>query len=257
MMPSNYIIHGNSLNEMKRIPNDYVSCCVTEPPAFKSALGKAEDYIASLQQVFDEVKRVLRPDGTAWVVLRDTYVNKNLVGIPWKVAFKLQESGWLLRQDVVLHRMNSAADTLHDRCTRAHDYIMTFTKSTRYYFDREAIADATVLEPERKKCLTKDLSLTIKKDRRSVWSITSDISCPTEIVERCVLAGCPEGGLVLDPFFGSGTVGLVAAKNNRQFIGIDNDEHCCRIASQRIDSAFDSAVPQLSGKYSMEDLSWE
>jgi DNA modification methylase len=257
MLPSNLIIHGSAYSELRQMPADYVHSCVTEPPEFRDLNMSTSDYVCWLDAILHEVHRVLRSDGTLWLILHDAYVNKNLLGLPWKVAFALQDRGLILRQDVVWHKLGETADTLNDRCSRAHDYVLMFSKSTRYYFDKKAMADQVVIEPlhPRRKAVI-DTELTLRRDCRSVWSIKSDAQCPIELVERCVLAGCAEGGIVLDPFFGSGSVGLVANKNNRQFIGIDSDERFCRLAETRIRGTAEEETIAVSGKYTMEEA-WE
>ena len=259
-----------------------------------------EEYVAGMVAVFAEVRRVLRDDGTLWLNLGDSYASgeigrhdfaagtgigdrpkrmaerqtrrvnsglkpKDLVGIPWRVAFALQADGWYLRQDIIWHKPNPMPESVTDRCTKAHEYIFLLSKSARYYYDAEAVKEP-VCEVSLKRAeygwncdraSTKNASMggagihTDKmgdrfvdpsgRNRRSVWTITTKpyaeahfATFPPEIPERCIKAGCPKGGTVLDPFFGAGTTGLVAARLGREFIGIELNADYCEMARKRI-----------------------
>lgn len=229
-------------------------------------------FVASLVAVFAEVRRVLRDDGTLWLNLGDSYAanrggtsmpaetlaggvsgrgaidakrgresgytphrdpaahglkHKDLIGIPWRVAFALQDAGWYLRQDIIWHKPAPMPESVRDRCTKAHEYLFLLAKSERYHFDAAAIA-----EPAD----------TGTRNKRDVWSVQTQpfagahfAVMPEALVEPCILAGCPVGGTVLDPFAGSGTVGVVAAKQGRKFIGCELNPEYAAIAVDRIE----------------------
>lgn len=259
-----------------------------------------QEYVAKLVEVFREVRRVLRDDGTLWLNLGDTYCNyrvgdgggtpgqtvhngetrgkpglvnknnigsedrsngcprranrqgglkeKDLVGIPWRVAFALQADGWYLRQDIIWHKPNPMPESVRDRCTKAHEYIFLLSKSQRYYYDADAIAEPVVCESggacfgkvgrdgpgsRRISDADNDRIRSGTRNKRSVWTVTTKpykgahfATFPPKLIEPCVLAGCPEGGVVLDPFNGSGTTGDVSLRFGRRYIGIElNDEY--------------------------------
>lgn len=245
-----------------------------------------EEYINKLVEVFREVYRVLRDDGVLWVNIGDTYngnkkrntkiykhkscsennqnfrkklwkgaKSKDLIGIPWLLAFALRNDGWYLRQDIIWAKNNPMPESVKDRCTRSHEYIFMLTKSKKYYFNHEAMQepvttydesirdrDHTKLNntPGRSKMggLTRNNYKT--RNKRDVWrtsvAITKEAhfaTFPKELIEPCVLAGCPERGVVLDPFSGSGTTGIVAVNNNRSYIGIELNPEYNEIAKRR------------------------
>lgn len=248
-----------------------------------------EAYVANMVEVFREVKRVLKDDGTLWLNLGDTYSaqrwsgngagqpmnkmkdghrdiapekqaglpDKNLVGIPWRVAFALQADGWYLRQDIIWAKPNPMPESVKDRCTKSHEYLFLLTKSPKYYFDNEAIKEpvkqdwgirnrtdgkyhneGTGLTPHTG--LTKSYD---KRNKRDVWFITTKpfkgahfAVMPEALVEPCVLAGSKDEDLVFDPFTGSGTVGVVANRHNRNFLGIELNPDYAQIARDRIGS---------------------
>lgn len=245
--------------------------------------------------VFREVRRVLRPDGTLWLNLGDSYAgsgmgganypesasekqlsntgsttckgrggyvapglkSKDLCGIPWRVAFALQADGWYLRQDIIWHKPNPMPESVTDRCTKAHEYVFLFAKSAKYYFDGEAIKEPTTTNddlvrdrdttklnnvPGRTRMAGLQTNNYNLRNKRSVWTVTTKpfkeahfATFPPDLIEPCILAGCPEGGTVLDPFFGSGTTGLVCSRLNRQYIGIELNEQYCKMAERRIE----------------------
>ncbi|MFN7453287.1 MAG: DNA-methyltransferase [Pseudobdellovibrionaceae bacterium] len=248
-------------------------------------------YIENLVLVFREARRVLKDEGTLWLNLGDSYnsgrngghsggkngisrtkagpqksgVNapglkpKDMVGIPWRVAFALQSDGWFLRQDIIWHKPNPMPESVRDRCTKAHEYIFLLSKSARYHFDSDAIKEATKeprgpgnVRPNHDPGLRDGDNANTRgslhkigprefRNKRSVWSVTTKgfkgahfATFPPDLIEPCVLAGCPEGGVVLDPFFGAGTTGLVAIKNNRKYIGIELNKEYIEIAKRRI-----------------------
>jgi DNA modification methylase len=142
---------GDVLDELKTIPDDSVQCVVTSPPYWGlrdykvegqlGLEGTPDEYVAKMVDVFREARRVLRMDGTCWIDLGDTTRNKQLIGIPWRVAFALQADGWYLRQDIIWHKPNPMPESVRDRCTKSHEYIFLLTKSARYYYDADAISE--------------------------------------------------------------------------------------------------------------------
>ena len=265
-----------------------------------------EQYVEKLVMIFREVKRVMKKEGTLWLNLGDSYwgggwrgsciseysgdiqknhkgthcgdtmpnakgnykdiKNKDLVGIPWMVAFALRADGWYLRQDIIWHKPNCMPESVKDRCTKAHEYIFLLTKSGRYYYDADAIR-----EPHSSTPWGKGENGSIGKpnvgwlgqnasdksgwwlsgragnhprgrNKRTVWSIPTRpfkgahfAVFPPDLIEPCILAGCPEGGIVLDPFMGSGTTGMVAAMYQRNFIGFELNPEYCKMAERRLE----------------------
>jgi DNA modification methylase len=260
-------------------------------------------------QVFREVHRVLRDDGTLWLNLGDSYNSsgpsnhgkskevhrgtgvdawtqgiatkrvkglkpKDLMGIPWRVAFALQADGWYLRQDIIWHKPNPMPESVTDRCTKAHEYVFLLSKSERYHFDAEAIAEPAanpegfkyeggyremMQHNEREGRLLADGSTALhsrtetgavphfaaghgdKRNKRSVWTVSPKsfkgahfATFPTELILPCVLAGCPAGGTVLDPFNGAGTSGLVALSNGRNYVGIELNPEYVALSMERM-----------------------
>jgi len=266
------ILEGDCLNRMKEIPDKSINCCVTSPPYFglrdyghADQIGlenSPQDFVDKLVEVFREVRRVLRDDGTLWLNLGDTYAGsggagnqfgqiqnglaiykqkgrpkdiglkpKDLIGIPWRVAFALQADGWYLRQDIIWHKPNPMPESVTDRCTKAHEYIFLLSKNERYYFDSNAIK-----EPAN----GQDAANTFR-NKRSVWHVNLQsysgahfATFPPTLIMPCILAGCPEGGTVLDPFGGAGTTGLVAHQNDRNAILCELNPEYCDLAYRRI-----------------------
>lgn len=275
------IYRGNTLDVLQTIPDEYVQCVVTSPPywglrdyAIDGQIGleeTLEKYIHNLTLVFSQIRRVLKSDGTLWLNIGDGYTSgnrgwrapdkkkparamnvrpdtpdglksKDLLGIPWKLAFALQNDGWYLRSDIIWNKPNGMPESVKDRPTRVHEYIFLLTKSEKYYYDYESIR-----EP---------VSNNRKRNRRSVWSVNTQpfadahfATFPPDLVEPCILAGSREQDLVLDPFFGSGTVGLVCQRHLRKFLGIELNPEYVQIAANRlrIDSSrieiFEKEVP--------------
>lgn len=324
---------GNALSCLKQIPDNSVHMCVTSPPYYglrdygvSGQIGledTPDEYIAKMVQVFSEVRRVLRPDGTLWLNIGDSYAGsskgrngngkfeydskkckeskgqkastlnktlvtasykrKDLIGIPWLLAFALRADGWYLRQDIIWYKPNCMPESTKDRCTKSHEYIFLFSKSPQYYFDYKSIMEPAVgfnnepvagslgsLHPNTR--LRKGNSKTFrgggsytnnksfnnsdKQDRdshgncpnetglrrkRDVWNVatkgykgTHFATFPPELIRPCILAGAPIGGVVLDPFFGSGTTGDVSLEENREFIGIELNPEYCNLAKTRL-----------------------
>ncbi len=309
-----------------------------------------QEYVENMVRVFREVKRVMKNDGTLWLNLGDSYAANNggdklsgknktnkgcagntyrrpsiglkpkdLIGIPWKVAFALQADGWYLRQDIIWSKPNPMPESVRDRCTKSHEYIFLLSKSAKYFYDHEAIKEPSVYPngpnspqsikspygqgferrakaEENKKGLSREESTKVihgnkvgrsdggracnkpdqtHRNKRDVWSIedhnsliewlydnkkdilkeylntTPDIwtvstkpykeahfaTFPPDLIEPCILAGCPEGGTVLDNFSGAGTVGKVSKENGRDFIGIELNPKYLEMSEKRIEKA--------------------
>jgi len=236
-----------------------------------------EEYVNNLISVFREVKRVLREDGTLWLNLGDSYVGtgskgkhkdpksksrngqknannskvqglkpKDMVGIPWRVAFALQSDGWYLRSDIIWHKPNPMPESVKDRPTRAHEHIFLLSKNEKYYYDAESIKTDSTTTSSRKtphKRTTQagfDKEYT-KANKRDVWIVPTSgykgshvAVYPPKLIEPCVLAGCPVDGVVLDPFSGSGTTGVVACQKNRSYIGIELNPDYAKLSEERL-----------------------
>jgi DNA modification methylase len=268
------IIPGNALDKLKEIPEQSIHTCITSPPYFnlrnyghKDQLGlesSSEEFIHNLVNVFSEVKRVLRDDGTLWLNMGDTWdKNKQLLGVPWRTALALQKDGWILRSDIIWNKPNVMPSSVRDRVTNCHEYIFLLSKNKKYYYDNEIIKEDSTFKNSKgefrpngmagigKKNAGKEgfeirsglsnMKEQPKRNKRSVWTITNKpfreahfAVFPLDLIEPCVLAGCPEEGTVLDPFAGSGTTGVVAQKHNRNAILIEISEDYIQIAKKRI-----------------------
>tara|TARA_R100001460_G_scaffold31028_2_gene61231 strand:- start:1615 stop:2616 length:1002 start_codon:yes stop_codon:yes gene_type:complete len=252
-----------------------------------------EEFVKNLVELFREVKRVLTEDGTIWVNLGDSYAGpkgnnrgegagggqkrgkllgfediktkvpnglkqKDLVGIPWRVAFALQEDGWYLRQDIIWHKPNPMPESVRDRCTKAHEYIFLLSKNKKYYYDAEAIKEMAKYPngPDSPKKIKKGVGMekmdirgglsnigaNEKRNKRSVWTVITEsyedshfATYPKKLIEPCILAACPEGGTVLDPFGGSGTTGVVAVAHNRNAVLCELNKDYIKIMEKRLD----------------------
>ena len=304
------IKQGDALSVLKTMPDQSINTCVTSPPYWglrdygvDGQLGlepTPEEYVANLVEVFREVKRVLRNNGTLWLNLGDSYAGncsqasnngragfgnprerlvnrkgkglkpKDLVGIPWMVAFALRADGWYLRQDIIWHKPNPMPESVKDRCTKAHEYIFLLSKSPKYYYDYEAIKEPAAYDgrkdtllkgsPKYEKCgvpgqvahlmaakgherWKKNERGEYVRNKRSVWTIPTKpfpeahfAVYPPDLITPCILAGCPVGGTVLDPFAGSGTTLLVATQHHRKSIGIELNPEYIEIAKRRLNS---------------------
>jgi DNA modification methylase len=270
-----------------------------------------EEYIAKLVGVFREVRRVLHDDGTCWINIGDSYYNyrpgagqslckqtvsnslqdlpqtcarrgnkleglkeKDLIGIPWMLAFALRADGWYLRQEIIWHKPNPMPESVKDRCTKAHESLFLLSKSQKYYFDSGAVKEPAV--GPAKKCGPKndasrnDSDRTgivrgdgVTRTRRSVWSIPTKpfkeahfAVMPEALVEPCILAGSPEGGTVLDPFSGAATVGLVALKNSRNYTGIELNPEYIAISRKRLQD-YPEKQPQTEENWLAEFMELE
>jgi DNA modification methylase len=335
-MEIDMVICGDALTELKKLPDESVHCCVTSPPYWglrdygtpgQLGLEKTPDeYVAKVVEVFHEVRRVLRDDGTLWLNLGDSYHGggggnygngksvsshkthptnfhnrqdvpglkpKDLVGIPWRVAFALQADGWYLRQDIIWAKPNPMPESVTDRCTKSHEYIFLLAKNGGksllwrakdtnewsyapdllevlidsegketprwrgfdYYYDAEEIKEPAKNEPSWNnhphtipkghdrgtRAGLHKIEPSSTRNRRSVWTITTKpfrgahfATFPPDLIEPMIKAGCLVGGIVLDPFFGAGTTGLVASKLGRDYIGIELNPSYVEMAKKRI-----------------------
>ena len=270
-----------------------------------------EIYIERLVRVFREVRRILKHDGTLWINIADSYAGsgkgawskhskkcknqqlynprclsmpkkwdgikaKDMIGIPWALAFALRDDGWYLRSDIIWQKPNCMPESVKDRPTKSYEHIFLLAKSARYYYDYEAIqlpaAQSSIERAER--AVSKygkyangvegqtmqalfiprpNTKIQTMRNARDVWTVSTN-SCrvdghfavyPEKLIEPCILAGCPVGGIVLDPFFGSGTTGVVAKKHGRDYIGIDINPEYCAISEKRVGAV----TAEIGGNY--------
>ncbi len=292
----NKIIQGSALEKLKELKDKSVNMCMTSPPywalrdyGMEGQLGLEptfEEYMDKLCDIFDEVKRVLRDDGTCWVNMGDTYMgggnygsgisskqgdshetniknrpefikankieSKSLVMIPFRFAIEMVNRGWILRNTIIWHKRNCMPSSVKDRFTCDFEYLFFFSKNKKYYFETQLEeTQAKVIEPrmmeEKREVYSakyKDgqgVKRTMERNKRAVWKInpkpfkeTHFAVYPEELCETPIKAGCPKGGIVLDPFFGAGTTGLVALKQNKKFIGIELNKDYIEIAKKRL-----------------------
>lgn len=297
------ILQGDVRKVLPTLPDESVHCVVTSPPYWglrdygcPGQLGlerTPEEYVRGMVDVFREVRRVLRSDGTLWLNMGDCYATgaglvgecpggglkpKDLVGMPWRLAFALQAEGWYLRSDIIWHKPNPMPESVTDRPTKAHEYIFLLSKSERYFYNAEAIQEEAVCgDPRkpyapgqvdkrgnghdrgggkiRKSVLRRGFSgktnampgreafraIEDWRNKRTVWTVTTKpfseahfATFPSDLIKPCILAGTPEGGTVLDPFFGSGTTGLVARAQGCKCIGIELNADYIKIAEKRL-----------------------
>jgi DNA modification methylase len=321
MQRMNKVLQGDCLEMLKTLAECSVQCCVTSPPYWglrdygvAGQLGlepTPEEYVAKMVEVFREVRRVLREDGTCWVNLGDSYARdfakggsgpngkhdyipaygdarkemrrgsgradgivtdesprnrdgtfvnnsawplkpKDLVGIPWRLAFALQSDGWWLRQDIIWHKPNPMPESVTDRCTKAHEYLFLLTKSARYYYDAEAIQEPSVCDRMRgphsdSKCPNGGDNSGLSRreteafrNKRSVWTVTTMgyaeahfATFPPDLIKPCILAGSKPGDTILDPFGGSGTTGMVALELGRKAILIELNPEYVKLIHRR------------------------
>ena len=246
-----------------------------------------EQYITAMVEVFRCVWDVLEDDGTLWLNIGDSYNGsggqgtkpnimskeaaegrggkaikvdgvkpKDLIGIPWMMAFALRADGWYLRQDIIWHKPNPMPESVTDRCTKAHEYIFLMSKAQKYYYDADAIKEQSTSKSEGirfggnkygddddPKFATKSGNVSKEYDKankRSVWTVTTKPYAgahfavfPSDLIEPCILAGAPVGGIVLDPFMGSGTTAQVAQNLGRQYIGCELNSDYCQLQNIR------------------------
>lgn len=279
---ANFILNGEALEVLKKVPNAIVQTVITSPPYYGQrdygtdkqvgTESNTEEYINRLVQIFDEVKRVLKDDGTLWINIGDKYINGNLAGLPWRLAISLQQRGWILRSDIIWHKPNAMPSSVQNRPTIDHEYIFLFAKNAKYYYDADAIREPHVTFSESSKMrggrnhLGKQGGTPEKgknagnsnlhrgrwdqafhpkgRNKRTVWSVPLSkfreahfAVFPEKLIEPCILAGSPEGSLILDPFFGAGTTGIVCLAKGRKFIGIELNKDYCEMAIKSIFSS--------------------
>jgi site-specific DNA-methyltransferase (adenine-specific) len=239
------------------------------------------EYVQRLASIFGQCRRALKPTGSLWLVIGDKYVEGAQAGLPWRVALALIDEGWILRADCIWHKPNAMPSSTKSRPTIDHEYVFFFTKSPDYYYNADAVREPHVTFSERSRMRGGRGHFGIRggtpetgknggsnnlhdgrwdqafhplgRNKRSVWSIPLSkfrdahfAVFPEALVETCLLAGCPAGGLVLDPFVGSGTVPLVARRLERDYLGIDCSAEYCKMARQRLGDSQPSSKP-LSG----------
>lgn len=313
-MCQDVIYNMDALEGLRRLPDESVHCCVTSPPYYalrdygvEGQIGREStpvEYIVRLTDVFSEVRRVLRSDGTLWLNIADTFAGKcdpgsavtseylsgrteqvsalsrmmggykakDMLGIPWMLAFSLRAGGWYLRSDIIWRKRNTMPESCKDRPTRCYEHIFLLSKSRMYYYNAGAIAEPMALSSiERYKhgrgrgkyaervpgqgniqglnqvrtgSYYRERPEPTMRNKRDVWDINTAsyrgshfAAYPPKLAETCILAGCPVGGTVLDPFFGSGTTGAVARQLARHYIGIELNPEYCDLAQKRIEEA--------------------
>ena len=309
----NKIICGDALETLKNFPDESINCSITSPPYYglrdyhkKEQIGRektVEEYLDRLINVFREVRRVLKKDGTCFIVIGDSYAgtsskkeqrdpkypkgrngqnpsitqkvlgykSKDLMGIPWRLAFALREDGWYLRSDIIWHKENAMPEACKDRPTRSYEHIFLLSKSPRYYYDYDSLAEPMKEVSKKRyvrgrskenKYLNENSGAKIQKineargygqykgdnipqfrNKRDIWTINTTsfrgnhyAAFPPKLAEICMIAGCPKGGIILDPFIGSGTVGLIALLHNRKYIGIELNEEYVNLTKKRIET---------------------
>jgi DNA modification methylase len=306
----NQVFEESCLVGLPKLPEKIAHCCVTSPPYYGlrdyghgDQIGleeTPEQYVSKIVEVFRQVKRVLRDDGTLWLNIgdsywgggwrgaaihensgdiqkgskgshcgeslkkigtgnSDTYKTKDLIGIPWMVAFALRADGWYLRQDIIWHKPNPMPESVTDRCTKAHEYIFLLSKNKNYYYDHEAIKQplannlrTNFKSGSRKNGMNKDRNdndfakrngdvVYEDRNKRSVWTITTKpfneahfATFPEDLIRDCIKAGCPEGGIILDPFMGAFTTALMARKLYRNYIGFEINPEYIAIGEKRL-----------------------
>lgn len=260
------VIEGDARELIRDLPDETFQCAITSPPYWgvrdygvENQIGAeldVEEYIGCLVKVFSEVRRVLRSDGTFWLNIGNTYTSggrkwrqedsknkgramsyrpptpeglkkKDLIGVAWMVAMACQRDGWYLRNDIIWSKPNCQPESVKDRLTVSHEYLFLFSKSEKYFFNQDAIKEPS-------------LNGNGPKNKRSVWSINTEPYAgahfavfPKGLVRPCVLAGTEEDDLILDPFYGSGTVGAIAMELGRRCVGIEIKTEYVQMARER------------------------
>jgi len=259
-------LHGDTREIIKTLPDETFQCAVTSPPywgvrdyGIEGQIGaepNLDDYIADLLKIFSEVRRILKPDGTFWLNIGNTYTSggrkwrqkdsknkgramsyrpptpkglkkKDLIGVAWMLAMACQQDGWYLRNDIIWSKPNCQPESVRDRFTIAHEYLFMFSKSERYFFDQNAVKETTTDGKN-------------KKNKRTVWQINTEpfpeahfAVFPKKLVYPCILAGSKENDLIFDPFYGAGTVGVVSKELDRRCVGIELNNDYLDIAEKR------------------------
>ena len=305
----NTIICADALDGLKVLEDESVDMCVTSPPYYglrdygaERQIGMEEspqEYVKNLTEIFVEVHRVLKPTGTLWLNIGDSYAGsgkgpmslavagngknktlyeknkrvqevpktwagikpKDMIGIPWMLAFSLRENGWYLRSDIIWKKRNCLPESVKDRPTKCYEHIFLLSKEKKYYYDYKAIQeplmDVSKARYKRGRSANSkyvgqqgitqvrenfsDFDQEFRR-KRDVWEVSTNTykmdehfaMYPEKLIEPCILAGSPKGGIVLDPFFGSGTTGAVSKRLGRQYVGIEINPKYCEKAGQRI-----------------------
>lgn len=313
-MELNKIYNDDALHGLQQLPDNSIDCCITSPPYFNlrdyGVAGQIgledtpEAYIRRLVEVFHEVNRLLKPTGTLWVVIGDSYAgsgkgaanypdnvknakqgtnrgivgarstvkrfagykNKDLIGIPWMLAFALRADGWYLRQDIIWAKPNPMPESTRDRCTKSHEYIFLLSKSKRYYFDYAAIVRPAktssragtvqavgsrryermpASDPQQRTNTDRSFTYAQTARKRDVWFVPTNpykgahfATFPTELITDCIKAGAPSDGIVLDPFMGAGTTAVAARMLGRNYIGYELNPEYVHIAEERLQELF-------------------
>jgi site-specific DNA-methyltransferase (cytosine-N4-specific) len=270
------VLHGDTRDVIRQLPDNSFQCAVTSPPYWGvrdygvanqiGAEADLQEYIRTLVEIFREVRRVLKPSGTFWLNIGNTYTSggrkwrqddeknkgrgmsyrpptppglkkKDLIGVAWMLAMECQKDGWYLRNDMIWYKPNCQPESVRDRFTVAHEYVFLFSKSEQYFFDQDAIKERTI-------------DGNGLKNRRTVWSINTE-PCPEAhfavfpraLVRPCLLGGSRPDDIVLDPFYGAGTVGIVAKELGRRCVGIELKADYIQIANKRTAAVQAELIP--------------
>ncbi len=304
---------GDVLEQLRNFPDGEIQTCVTSPPYWglrdygvEGQLGlepTPDDYVRRVVEIFREVRRVLRDDGTLWLNLGDSYAQarghghwesrdgkgdeqgqkmtklwakmgaediglqpKDMIGIPWRVAFALQADGWILRSDIIWHKPNAMPEPVKDRVSKAHEYVFMFSKSRSYFYDQESIREPHTMKPQRRLLPVEgresfgnrqahteagyrnrdDVGHPNGRNKRSVWSINTKpykgahfAVMPEDLARVCIKGGSKTGSLVLDPFAGSGTTLAVAVELGRSYVGIELNPTYSPLIEERLRPALE------------------
>lgn len=271
---------GDARSILDEMDKCSVQTCITSPPYFRlrdydnpHQIGREdtpEEFIQELVNVFSSVREVLKDDGTLWVNIADTYMTsskrpknskseykiKDMIGIPWMLAFALRKDGWYLRQDTIWNKTNARPENARDRCDGSHEYLFLLSKSPKYYFDYKAIQEPSKSagrvpggnkkNDESRQDSNRDMSVPVAKmrNKRSVWNIATKGNkkahfavFPDSLIEPCIKASCPKDSIVLDPFSGSGTTMVSALKSGHDALGIELNKQYADDSIEDIDSA--------------------
>ncbi len=276
----NQFLCGDAIEVARRLPNAIVDTIVTSPPYYqqrdydsKHQIGQEISpaaYVERMAELFAELKRVVKPSGSAWVVIGDKYVKGELLGMPWRVCLALKDAGWVLRSDCIWHKPNAMPSSVKTRPTTDHEYIFFFSNSNKdYFYDADAVREPHVTFSDKSKMkggrthfgkrggtpekgknsgdnnlhdARWDQAFHPKgRNKRTVWSIPLSkfreahfAVYPESLVQTCLNASCPSKGVVLDPFSGAGTTALAARNSKRSFIAIDCNQDYIKIAKKRL-----------------------
>lgn len=273
---------GDAIEVARKLPDACVDTIVTSPPYWQQRDYGTDDqigqevspaaYVERLSELFEELKRVVKPTGSMWMVIGDKYLKGELMGMPWRVALGLKDAGWRMRSDCIWHKPNAMPSSTRTRPTTDHEYIFFFSNGKDYFYNADAIREPHVTFSENSKMKggrkhfgkrgstpekgknSGDTNLHDARwdqafhpkgrNKRTVWSIPLSkfreahfAVYPPKLVETCVAASCPEDGVVLDPFSGAGTTAMVAKQLGRKFIAIDCNQEYCDMAQRRLESS--------------------